>query len=457
MYFPGLYFFALRQLEDEDRAFDVTQETFLYALLHISDLQAPRAFHKWIYAIVASRIADAQRRTAHEGEVIASLSQFGQDDVMADIPDEDDEEFLPENVLIKQESREQIHQMIHHLTQAQREVIILHYFADFSTAAIAEILGIQAVAVRKRLHDARAALAAQLGVTEQAAPAVADSAPASQGAKESVLSRALAEDFHQCDIAASQTRVTAALGLVLQPMLGRAKLSPEASARVKTFAQRASKNPEVIGGVAGAKASMPLAAKAALCLAAILVVAGGGYALYARLNAGHANNGTPPSGGPAPAAASTASDPAASALPSDESTDASTTTLPSEDATSTPSPDVPVTKSTNPDTGPVDSGTAPVPDPPKPAAPAIPAPGPVIIVSNPQVTYHQGAVFTEADILADCGATAHDTQGQPVAVTVSGLKNIDTTQTGIWKVFLHATDTKGAMAKTKVITIRIVE
>ncbi|MCL2882766.1 MAG: sigma-70 family RNA polymerase sigma factor [Coriobacteriia bacterium] len=436
LYFPGIYFFALRQLGDKDHAQDVAQETFLYIMLHLNDLQAPKAFHKWIYTIAATCIADAHRHSGDKEIPFTSLAQSEWNDSSTDIADE--EEFLPENIMLDEESHGQIQQTIRQLTDAQREAIILYYFADFSTNEIADILGLRPVAVRKRLYDARAALAVQLGAQQQEGPSAATLTPP---AKQPILSQVLDEDFRQCKISAAQQQAEQFLGLALLPMMKSGQLNSVASTRAETFMQKVAKDPGASAiESAGTKGMMSTGVKVVVCLAAILLLAGGGYALWRATVSGS----TPPptktqtakQNPTAPATSDTP--PSEESTPTEKTTDVSTFSDHSAPAVSKPTPAQPA--------APVVSVTsAPVPTPP------------TIIIQNSQLTYPQGAALTAAIILTDTGASASDAEGRPVPVTVTNLENINTALTGVWKAFLHATDAEGTQAKTRIVTIIIVK
>ncbi|MGW4990640.1 RNA polymerase sigma factor [Streptomyces mirabilis] len=110
--------------------------------------EAPRDVSAWV-AVVASNLAmdwhRAKRRQERLGERLASLRQ------PADARDEDS------SVLSLAVARG-----LDELPDAQRQVLVLRFYADLSVRGIAEELGIPEGTVKSRLHSAVRALRARL-------------------------------------------------------------------------------------------------------------------------------------------------------------------------------------------------------------------------------------------------------------------------------------------------------
>ncbi|MFD8652601.1 RNA polymerase sigma factor, partial [Streptomyces mirabilis] len=110
--------------------------------------EAPRDVSAWA-AVVASNLAmdwhRAKRRQERLGERLASLRQ------PADARDEDS------SVLSLAVARG-----LDELPDAQRQVLVLRFYADLSVRGIAEELGIPEGTVKSRLHSAVRALRARL-------------------------------------------------------------------------------------------------------------------------------------------------------------------------------------------------------------------------------------------------------------------------------------------------------
>ena len=435
LYFSPLHFFLLRQLDDENSALEAIQETFLHALVHLDTLKNPQAFHKWIYSIAAARAADIKRRLVRERSTWAPLPEDEADDATTMLSDES-EEFLPESVLATQESRERVQKAIAHLTDAQREVVILHYFAEFSPTEIAEILELQPVTVRKRLHDARAALVTQLEPKQKAGAWTVAKAP-----KHPVLADILSGDAKNVSVMTAQASVAANLGMVLPLMLKSATLGPEVSSRVGMFAQLANAHKlmpsPAPAAPATAPAAMPLAAKIAIGLAAAALVAGGGVALTkyyaARPQAATAENIAQHTG-------ARKTEPTKPGNGASAEATATTTAAAQQSAPATDQPQPQQQQQPQQQTTP-----APAPEPQRPT----------ITIAYPQLSYPVGAQPSAATILADCGAAASDSAGTAIPVQLSGYDDIDFSAPGTTPVSVMAHDSAGTGAYTKVVLITI--
>jgi len=78
---------------------------------------------------------------------------------------------------------------------------------------------------------------------------------------------------------------------------------------------------------------------------------------------------------------------------------------------------------------------------------------PVISAVQLTLTYPPGTPVPAAKIIADAGASACDAKGSTLSVTLSSLATVDFNNPGIYQVYLHATDSVGLSAKTKILTI----
>lgn len=134
---------AYAQTGNHTDAEDAVQNAFIKAFTALNSLRDSRRLGPWLASITRNEAKQIQRRA-----VIAAnaLAKNGARDTASggDAEEHDMHEMLRRNVMA--------------LEQDQREVLLMHYFAERSTAEIAEDLGISREAVKKRLERARAAL-----------------------------------------------------------------------------------------------------------------------------------------------------------------------------------------------------------------------------------------------------------------------------------------------------------
>jgi RNA polymerase sigma factor (sigma-70 family) len=143
LYQDMAYGYALSIVQDPYAAQDVAQEGFLRAWLKLSQLEDPEAFPGWLRGIVRRTALDELRRTRP-----------------APLSEEQSERFAapsasPEEEAQRRESIQEIREAIEGLPGSLRECVILHYLDGCPLAVVAEFLGIEPQAARKRLQRGR--------------------------------------------------------------------------------------------------------------------------------------------------------------------------------------------------------------------------------------------------------------------------------------------------------------
>ena len=133
-----LYGFFRRRLQDEQRADDLTQETFL-AVIRASARYEPRALVRtYLYGIAMNLLAAERRkrfRDSPPGEIALEPATHK----------------APEAVLW-------IRQALERLDDTEREILMLREYEQLSYAEIAELLKLPVNTVRSRLFRSRLAL-----------------------------------------------------------------------------------------------------------------------------------------------------------------------------------------------------------------------------------------------------------------------------------------------------------
>jgi len=145
----GDRFFALayRMLRDVDRAEDALQDALVIAWRDLRTLRDPDRFDAWMHRVVTnvciSQATRERRRTANL-RVLPAEGPAGRDD------------------FVSLGDRDQLDRAFKRLTPEERGVIVLHHYAGYSLAEIAETLGVPAGTIRSRLHHAHRAMRAAL-------------------------------------------------------------------------------------------------------------------------------------------------------------------------------------------------------------------------------------------------------------------------------------------------------
>jgi RNA polymerase sigma-70 factor (ECF subfamily) len=147
-HFPAVYRYAFLRARDRMEAEDVTSETFVRALrfLHRYEPRAP--FAAWLVRIARNVIIDRSRReTRRETRERAFATPDVQD---------------PEREAVARGEAREVRAALARLSELQRDVVILRYYAGLSTEEISAAIGKGASTVRGIQHRAIAALRREL-------------------------------------------------------------------------------------------------------------------------------------------------------------------------------------------------------------------------------------------------------------------------------------------------------
>jgi RNA polymerase sigma-70 factor (ECF subfamily) len=140
------YGLAWQLLGDAADAEDACQEALLAAWSAWPRLRDPDRFDAWFDRILVNACMDHLRRRARRPQSM--------------LPD--DPEIADRDALAGSADRDDIGRALGRLSPEHRAAVVLRYWADLSTDAIAERLGVPAGTVRSRLHYALGALRAEL-------------------------------------------------------------------------------------------------------------------------------------------------------------------------------------------------------------------------------------------------------------------------------------------------------
>jgi RNA polymerase sigma-70 factor (ECF subfamily) len=173
-YQPPIFTLCLRMLGDEAEAEDAAQETFLRAYLHLREYDCQRAFKTWLFSIASHYCIDCLRRRHLQ---FLTLEDEPATPAFAALSPG------PEQTALRHEHSRTLRALLDRLSPADRLVIVLRYWFDFSYVEIASATNATVSAVKSRLHRARAELARRItrsGVEPGKANGIATTAFAAQ-------------------------------------------------------------------------------------------------------------------------------------------------------------------------------------------------------------------------------------------------------------------------------------
>ena len=141
--YPGVAAYAWQLLRDADSADDIAQEAFTRLFSKWRSVQQPRHY---LYRITTNLIRDSWTRRQRDKDAAVHL------EAAADSP-------APSADVAAALA---VRSAVLALPARVRPVVLLHYFSDLPLADIAAALDRPVGTVKRQLHDAREALAAQL-------------------------------------------------------------------------------------------------------------------------------------------------------------------------------------------------------------------------------------------------------------------------------------------------------
>ncbi len=150
-YKAGLMSLARQFCTDESDAEELVNATFAKVVENIDDYFEKSAFFAWMCSILTNLFNQSVRRKSRKMEVFSGVT-----------PDAVDESAQDE--IFRNLDHSLLRDAIKTLPDDQRELLLLHYFMDMPVAKIAKFLSIPNGTVFSRMHYARKALAAKLGV-----------------------------------------------------------------------------------------------------------------------------------------------------------------------------------------------------------------------------------------------------------------------------------------------------
>jgi RNA polymerase sigma-70 factor (ECF subfamily) len=156
-YYPGIYRYLLSLTGHREAAEDLTQETFLQAWRHLDQFQGRGSLRLWLHAIARREFLRARGRPRRGMPLVPGSASEQRVTSLEEVA------VLPEPHAGAWTDEVELRVLLGKLPEEQREVLLLHSLAGYSSREIAEIVQVPASTVRYRLGLARASLVQALG------------------------------------------------------------------------------------------------------------------------------------------------------------------------------------------------------------------------------------------------------------------------------------------------------
>jgi len=152
----SVYSLALKIMQNQEDAKDITQEVFVTVCEKLSELKEPEKFKQWLNRITANKCTDSFRKRADSiSDVVYDFDEF-------DFIEEVSPLLIPEKALDNAETSRMIVDIIDTLPDPQRMCIYYYYYEQLTIAQIAEIFATNESTVKSRLHLARGKIRKEL-------------------------------------------------------------------------------------------------------------------------------------------------------------------------------------------------------------------------------------------------------------------------------------------------------
>ena len=158
-YYKDVYYFALKNCQNEDIACDITQETFIEIINTLGKLREPAAFVTWMKRIAYHQYTDYYKKQGVREKHESPISENEDGVSILDFLEEDKQDFIPDQALDQQELRKILLDFLDQLSPDLRSAMILYYYDELPISEIAQIQQVSINTVSGRLRYGRKAMA----------------------------------------------------------------------------------------------------------------------------------------------------------------------------------------------------------------------------------------------------------------------------------------------------------
>jgi len=165
VYGAKVYQYSYLMCGQREDAEEVTQETLMKVFSSLDQLREPERLKAWVFRIARNACYMKRRKSVFAPAQELSLEEFlpafeaGGDKRKLQIADWS---ALPDDLMLQQELRRELHQAISELPEIYKSVVLLRDVEELSTEETAQILEVGTDVVKTRLHRARLALRKRL-------------------------------------------------------------------------------------------------------------------------------------------------------------------------------------------------------------------------------------------------------------------------------------------------------
>lgn len=149
LHYQDILYFAIKKVGTQDGQ-DVAQHAISCIIDRLESLKDPAKFKSWMMSLVYHDCIDYMRQLKQRNDATISIID-PEENFLEQIAD-DDRELLPEAVLVSEEDRKLVLEVLDQLPENYADCIRLRYYDGLSNPEIAEVLGVDEKKVRNDMH-----------------------------------------------------------------------------------------------------------------------------------------------------------------------------------------------------------------------------------------------------------------------------------------------------------------
>ena len=163
--YPKLRAVAVSILKNEDDADDIVQDSYIKAFSSLHQLDNAKKFEPWLCRIVSNKCKDYLKK--NKPILFSSQDNEENDEPIEWSIEDESKEYNPEEVLLSEDTRKQIMDLLDSLPDDQRICLVYHVVQEMKISEIAELLEVSESTVKSRINYAKSKMKVKINELEK--------------------------------------------------------------------------------------------------------------------------------------------------------------------------------------------------------------------------------------------------------------------------------------------------
>ncbi|MBR6532936.1 MAG: RNA polymerase sigma factor [Clostridia bacterium] len=156
---------AVSILKNEDDADDIVQDSYIKAFSSLHQLDNAKKFEPWLCRIVSNKCKDYLKK--NKPILFSSQDNEENDEPVEWSIEDESKEYNPEEVLVSEDTRKQIMDLLDSLPDDQRICLVYHVVQEMKISEIAELLEVSESTVKSRINYAKSKMKIKINELEK--------------------------------------------------------------------------------------------------------------------------------------------------------------------------------------------------------------------------------------------------------------------------------------------------